>query len=62
MQSHKMLLIAEQIEPFTSSWGVVCKPAFSEDNNGYLLPLGWELELTERGVEFEEIEIVKASE
>ena len=52
-----MLALAANIEPFTSSWGAVCKPSHDEVLGKWLLPLGWESELDARGIDFEEIEI-----
>ena len=50
-----MLFITEQFEPFQSSWGTWAIPQPHE--NGYIMPLGWERELTIKGIEFTEIEI-----
>ena len=52
-----MLALDANIEPFTSSWGAVCRPSYDETLDKWLLPLGWEGELTARGIAFEVIEI-----
>lgn len=52
-----MLALNENVEPFLSSWGAVCRPSYDETLNKWLLPLGWESELTSRGIDFETIEI-----
>lgn len=52
---YKMLFITESFEPFQSSWGAWAIPQPYED--GYILPLGWERELTLRAIEFTDIEI-----
>ena len=52
-----MLALTANLEPFTSSWGAVCRPSYDETLNKWLLPLGWESELTSRGIDFETIEI-----
>jgi hypothetical protein len=49
--------IAHQIEPFRGDSGAWCKPQPIEDGGVFWLPLGWEDELTARGIEFEVIEI-----
>jgi hypothetical protein len=55
----RLLFLIETFEPFTSEWGAVCIPISHkhEETNGFALPLGWEEELTERGIKFTEIEI-----
>ncbi len=51
----KMLFISSQFEVFTSSWGVeVPEIPYKE---GWIVPLGWEDELNQHGIEFTEIEI-----
>jgi len=52
-----MLALNENVEPFVSAWGAVCMPTYNETVAKWLLPLGWESELTERGIAFEVIEI-----
>lgn len=52
-----MLALNANIETFISSWGAVCRPSYDETLDKWLLPLGWESELTVRGIEFEVIEI-----
>jgi len=63
---YSMIFISTQIESFVSSWGAVCIPQSyeSEDGNisGFIIPIGWEKELTARGIEFEVIEIDESSE
>ena len=55
--TYSMLALTANLEPFTSSWGAVCRPSYDETLNKWLLPLGWESELTSRGIDFETIEI-----
>jgi hypothetical protein len=52
---YKMLFITVNPEPWISAWGVwfSCQP----HKDGFICPLGWEEELTKRGIEFTEIEI-----
>jgi len=51
-----MLFIdGEKPQDFISSWGV--RSSFVQHLNGWLCATGWEAELTERGIDFEEIEI-----
>jgi len=57
IKTYMMLALASNIDPFTSSWGAECRPSYDETLDKWLLPLGWESELTERGIDFEEIEI-----
>ena len=53
---YKMLFIdGEKPQDFISSWGV--RSSFIRYLNGWICALGWESELTSRGVEFEQIEI-----
>jgi hypothetical protein len=54
---YKMLFISETFEPFKATWGAWAIP--QPYGNGYIMPLGWERELTLRGIEFTEIEIVE---
>jgi len=50
----KMLFIQKDFETFTAEWGsVVSKIPYG---NGFICPLGWEEELTQRGIEFEVID------
>jgi len=53
--SYKMLFITVNPKPWLSAWGVwfACQPY----EDGFIIPLGWEEELTKRGIEFTEIEI-----
>jgi hypothetical protein len=52
----KVIKIIEEIQTFKTNEGVVCNPI---KQDGYsILPLGWELELEKRKVEFEIIEIL----
>ena len=55
--TYSMLALNADIEPFVSSWGAECRPFYDEVLDKWLLPLGWESELEERGIAFEEIEI-----
>ena len=52
---YKMLFITTVIDKFKSSWGVFV--SLTPHQEGYIIPLGWEEELTARGIEFTEIEI-----
>lgn len=52
---NKVIFLTQTFESFTSDWGALCIPLPYE--NGYILPLGWEGELAQRGIEFTEIEI-----
>ena len=54
---YSMLALAADIDSFVSSWGAECRPFYDEVLDKWLLPLGWEAELTERGIAFEVIEI-----
>lgn len=54
---YKMLFLTNTFETFQSAWGSWAVP--QPHNDGYILPLGWERELTLRGIEFTEIEIVE---
>lgn len=49
-----LLKLTEKIE-FKASWGSMCSPI--ERDGFYVLPLGWESELDERGVTYEVIEL-----
>lgn len=51
----EVLYIENEIEPFISPWGSLCKPV--EFDNGYTLPLGWEEELQNRSISYSIIEI-----
>ena len=55
--TYNILALAANIEPFTSSWGAVCRPSYDDLLGKWLLPLGWEDELTARGISFEVIEV-----
>ena len=49
-----MLFIQNDFETFTAQWGsMVSKVPY---NDGFICPLGWEEELTKRGIEFTEID------
>ena len=48
-----MICIKDYFKPFVSSWGALCVPEKYGDD--YLLPMGWEQELTARGIEFDVI-------
>jgi len=56
----KMLFISEKFEPFLAHWGSWAIPQLHDE--GWILPLGWEDELTKRGIDFEEIEIYDSTE
>jgi hypothetical protein len=49
--------LVDTFEPFRGDSGAWCKPQPIIDGGGFWLPLGWENELTARGIEFEVIEI-----
>jgi hypothetical protein len=51
----KELFVTDYFEPFFSAWGSKCVP--TPYNDGFIVPIGWEGELTKRGIEFTEIEI-----
>jgi hypothetical protein len=51
---YKMLYIANWFDPFLSEWGVW---SHSSESGEVWLPLGWEDELTGRGIEFVEVEL-----
>ena len=44
-------LLVENFEPFLASWNVWCKP--TECEQGFFVPLGWEEELTSKGISYE---------
>ena len=48
-----LLKLTEKIE-FKSSWGSMCSPV--QRDGFYVLPLGWEEELTSRNIFFETVE------
>lgn len=54
---YKTLSINETFEPFVSEWGAICNPIYNEQLQILELPLGWEDELTARGISFEVIEV-----
>ena len=55
-ETYKMLFIdGGKPQDFISSWGV--RSSFVQHLNGWLCALGWEEELTARGIAFEVIEI-----
>jgi len=54
---YKHLFVTTEFEPFKSSWDVWAIP--QPYNDGFIMPLGWEGELTQRGIEFTEIEITQ---
>jgi hypothetical protein len=49
-------------EPFRGDSGSWCKPQPIEDGGGFWLPLGWEDELTARGIEFDVVKFNALSE
>ena len=51
----KVIFLNEQIKEFKSKWNVICKP--TPYDNGFYVPLGWEDELTKKGIEFTHKEI-----
>ena len=52
---YKMLFITNKPKPFKASWGAWFSCQTHLD--GFISPLGWEKELTERAIKFEEIKI-----
>jgi hypothetical protein len=54
---YKMLFISQHFEPFLADFGSWAIP--QPYGEGWILPLGWEGELAQRGIEFTEIEIVE---
>lgn len=63
---YNVLFISTQIEQFVASWGAVCSPQPYESADGtvsgFILPLGWEEELTARGIDFSVIQIEEETE
>jgi len=55
--TYSLLALGGNIDSFTSSWGALCRPSYDETLDKWTLPLGWEDELTERGIPFGIIEI-----
>ena len=55
--TYSMLALAANIDSFVSSWGVVCRPSYDETLDKWLLPLGWEEELSNRNITFIEVDI-----
>lgn len=49
-----LLKLTEKVE-FKSSWGSMCSPV--QRDGFYVLPLGWEEELTGRNISFEVVEL-----
>jgi len=52
---YKALFLTETFESFKSNWGAFATPQPHE--NGWVLPLGWEAELTSRDIIYTVIEI-----
>ena len=52
---YKMLFTLQDFEPFLSSFGSWAIPQPHED--GWIMPLGWESELTQRNIIYTVIEI-----
>lgn len=52
---YKMLFISESFEAFKAPWGAWCRP--QPYNDGFIMPIGWEDELTKRGIAFEVIDM-----
>jgi hypothetical protein len=57
MNTETVITLDSQVEEFKSSWGAFCKPQYNEDLGKYILPLGWEDELSSKGIVFEIITI-----
>lgn len=55
---YKILFITVNPDPWLSSWGVwfSCMP----HEDGYIIPLGWEDELKNKGIEFKVIQITES--
>ena len=52
---YKLLFISDEFEPFKATWGAWA--GLHPHQDGWVLPLGWEDELTARGIYFEVIEV-----
>lgn len=50
----KLLLLSNNITTVTASWGAKCAPV--PCNEGYILPDGWQEELTAHGVTYTEVD------
>lgn len=61
-ESVKMIALDSNVDEFVSCWGSVCKPQYNEGLGKWLLPLGWESELNERGISFEVVEVILSDE
>jgi len=57
---YKMLFTVENFERFQAPWGAWA--ALTPYNDGFTIPLGWEEELTKRGIEFTVIDLVEERE
>jgi hypothetical protein len=53
--SNQVLLFKEKLDVHTNDEGVIFEPV--ERDNGYIVPIGWEYDLKEMGVEFEVIKL-----
>ena len=55
----EILFTAQQFEPFTASWGVEVPivPYVHNEINGFIIPLGWDDELSAKNITFETITI-----
>lgn len=62
MYRAETLIVVTDFETFTSSWDVVCDPILN--NGNYILPLGWESELTANGIPYtvEEVQVFEEDE
>ena len=50
---NKLLLLQTNFTPFISAWGVQCEA--TPCNEGFIVPDGWQEELTARGIAFTEV-------
>lgn len=55
----EILFTSQQFEPFTASWGVEAPiiPYIHNGVKGFIIPLGWEDELSDKNITFEQITI-----
>ena len=61
----KILFISDfNWQPSQSSWGAwdIPSPYFDEERTGWMLPVGWQKHLKERGIDFEELEFQNGTE
>lgn len=56
----QVIYLENNIERFTTTDGRVCSPI--PYNDGFILPLGWEIELGNKNISFEIIEYINNEE